>query len=183
MAIHIEIHPDDEKELARIRLQLWRLRQASGFSLREVSAYVGRSDKWLNELEKSIGHPHLSSLQDWARFFGFRVQPELELPDFAGVPVPFFVDQQLHVLWSHARHFDAADWVRQWCVAELTWERCWRGISAAALSRRMGLSVSAMSGWERDGSNPLVSKIFNYARALGGHITFKLVTREQWGQD
>lgn len=180
MAIHFEIHPDDEVELERIRIHLWKMRQEAGVSQEYLAKAVGRSEKWLGELEKSIGHPHLSSLQDWAGFFDLRVQPNLELPDFAGISVPPFIDQQLHVLWSHAKQFDAAPWVRQWCVAELTWERCWRGISAAELSRRMGLSVSAISGWERDGNDPLVSKIFNYARALGGYMKFDLVKRKDW---
>lgn len=180
MAIHLEIHEDDEKELGRIRWELVTQRVQRGMSQEKLALEAGRSEKWLNELERSIGHPHLSSLQVWAAVFDLRVQPNLVLPDFAGRPVPAFIDQQLAVLWSHARRFDAADWVRQWCVAELTWERCWRGISAAEMSRRMGLSISAVSGWERDGTDPLVSKIFTYARQLGGHMEFALVKREDW---
>jgi len=180
MAIHIEIHPDDEIELTRIRNHLWKLRQEQGVSMEVLALAVGRSPKWIRELEQAVGHPHLSSLQEWAMFFDLRVQPDLIMPDFAGHPVPAFIDQQLHVLWSHAKNFDAAPWVRLWCVAELTWERCWRGISAAEMSRRLGLSVSAVSGWERDGTDPLVSKIFTYARELGGAMTFRLVRREEW---
>lgn len=180
MAIHFKIHPDDEKELDRIRTHLWKLRQDRGVTQAALARKIGKSEKWLNELERGIGHPHLSSLQLWASFFDLRVQPNLQLPDFAGFHVPAFIDTQLSTLWHHAKQFDAAEWVRQWCVAQLNWERCWRGISAAKMSRMMGLSVSAVSGWERDGRDPLVSKIFIYARHLGGHITFDLVKREDW---
>lgn len=180
MAIHIEIHPDDELELTRIRDHLISLRQSSGLTQQHMAEKIGKSQKWLSELEQGLGHPHLSSLQVWAAFFDLRVQPNLKLPSVAGFPVPVFIDHQLSALWHHAKRFDAADWVRQWCVAELTWERCWRGISAAQMSRMMGLSVSAVSAWERDGNDPLVSKIFTYARHLGGYITFDLVKREDW---
>lgn len=143
---------------------------------------AGRSEKWASELERGIGHPFLSSLQDWAAVFNLRVQPHLVLPDFAGFDVPPLVDQQLHFTWRQARRFHAADWVRQWCVAELTWERCWRGISAAQMSRMLGLSPSAVSGWERDGNDPLVSKIFTYARALGGYMQFQLIQQHEWSE-
>lgn len=183
MAIHIEIHPDDEKELFRIRRELLGWRYVNNFTQRQVAQATGHSDKWIHELEQGMGHPFLSSLQDWAGFFDLRVQPELRLPDFAGFTVPEMASQELYSMWEMAKPFEAAQWVRMWCVAELTWERHWRGIPAAAMSRRLGLSPSAVSGWERDAHDPLVSKLFTYARALGGDIMFHLIERSKWNPD
>jgi len=180
MAIHLEIHEDDERELLRIRRELLGWRHVGNATQRQLAAAAGHSEKWICELENGVGHPHLSSLQDWAGFFGLRVQPELRLPDFAGFQVPLFVEQQLTTLWQMAKPFEAAKWVRLWCVAALTWERHWRGIPAAEMSRKLGLSPSAVSGWEREAHDPLVSKLFTYARALGGDMKFHLIERAKW---
>lgn len=183
MAKKLELCDEDEQELSRIRKLLISLRQKSGFSHGRLALNAGHSEKWLFELEAGEGHFRLSSLQDWAGCFDLRIHPNLELPDFAGFEVPHEIDTELQWLWGMAKQFDAASWVRAWSVAELRWERHWRGISAAQLGRDMGLSVSAVSAWERDGSDPMVSRLMTYARALGGRMTFELIKRRDWTKE
>lgn len=183
MAIRVNLCQQDEAELLRIRTQLIAARQERGITQRAMAKHSQRSEKFFNEAEQGLGHLYLSSLQEWARVFDLRVQPTvygLSVDDFKDTP------QALLTHWDMARrmsfgHFDADEWTRTWIVAELTCYRYALGISAAKLSRKMGLSISAVSGWERDGFNPLCSKIMIYARMLGGYVTFDLVSRKEWG--
>lgn len=183
MAIHIEIHDDDERELKRIRRELLGWRHVCGVTQQQLAEKAGHSEKWVSELENGIGHPFLSSLQDWAGAFDLRVQPELIVPDFAGTEVPALVDTTLQAMWSMAQPFEAADWVRMWCISELVWERHWQGVSAAELGRRLNVSPSAVPGWEKEAHDPLVSKLFTYARALNGKMIFHLIERDKWNPE
>ena len=181
MAIHIEIHDDDEKELTRIRTQLLGLRNVAGISQQQLSVLAGRSHKWLNELEQAVGHPHLSSLQQWAGVFDLRLEPKFsDLIEWSPNGIPNQVLLNWQMSYRGSRPFRAYDWQRVHLISELVAYRHAAQVSATELSGRLGLSVSAVSGWERDGNDPLVSKVFTYVRALGGSVTFALVGIADW---
>lgn len=181
MAIHLEIHEEDEKELARLRSRLIGARGRAGLTQQQVALRVRHSDKWINELEQGIGHPHLSSLQDWASVFDLRLEPSFwDLVEWGPEDVPTEIVTNWQFSYKMSRPFAAREWCRVHIVNELAAYRHAAQISGAELSRRMGLSVSAVSGWERDGNNPLVSKVFTYVRALGGSVMFELIERADW---
>lgn len=181
MAIHIEIDEADERELARIRAHLVRCRQEGAISQTQLAVLARRSEKWINELEGGVGHPHMSSLQQWAGMFNLRLEPRFwNLVEWGpdGVPQEVLLNWQMS--YRASRPFRAYQWQRVFLVAELVAYRHAAQVSAAELSRRLGRSVSAVSGWERDGNDPLVSKVFTYVRALGGSVTFQFVKEADW---
>lgn len=181
MAIHLEIDEADERELERIRTHLVQCRHNAAISQNQLSVLARRSHKWLNELEQGIGHPHVSSLQQWAGMFDLRLEPRFwDLVEWGPDDIPDEVLLNWQMSYRASRPFRAYEWQRVHLVAELVAYRYAAGVSAADLSRKLGLSVSAVSGWERDGNDPLVSKVFTYVRALGGSVTFQFVKQGDW---
>lgn len=181
MAIHIEIDEADERELARIRANLTQCRQDGAISQTQLAILARRSDKWINELEQGIGHPHVFSLQQWAGMFDLRLEPQFQgLANWAVDDLPHEVLLNWQMSYKASRPFRAYEWQRVHLVAELVAFRHAAGVSAAELSRKLGLSVSAVSGWERDGNDPLISKVFTYVRALGGSVTFQFIKQADW---
>lgn len=180
MAIFLELDPEDERELFHLRRELLGWRYILNMTQQEMAEKAGHSPSWASEIEQGEGQPYLSSLQDWAAAFDLRLQPVLKFPKFDGYLVPRKVEQEAEFFARMAAPFHAREWVRLWCVAALTWQRHWRGVSASELSQMLGLTISSVSSWERNGHDPRVSKLFTYARALGGRVRFKLLERHQW---
>ena len=82
-----------------------------------------------------------------------------------------------------ARPFEAVKWVRLWTGSQLSLLRLLQGVSTHEMASRLGLSVSAILNWERTAHDPLVAKLFTYARGLGTPITFKLIERRDYQYD
>lgn len=182
MAIFLEIDPEDERELFHIRRNLLGWRYITGMTQQEMADRAGHSASWASEVEQGEGQPYLSSLQDWAAAFDLRLQPQVSFPRVSAMQysIPVKIQQELSFYQKMAQPFDARDWVRLAVVSELVWNRCLQGVSASELSKRLGLTISSVSGWERRGHDPLISKLFTYARALGGRVKLRLIERHQW---
>jgi transcriptional regulator with XRE-family HTH domain len=60
-----------------------------------------------------------------------------------------------------------------WYTDCLVKARADQGLSQTAVARRMGTTQSAVSDLERSGSDPRVSTLMRYARALGAPLRFR----------
>lgn len=56
-------------------------------------------------------------------------------------------------------------------IAVLAAERKRRGISVAALARRLGYTADAIRGWEKGRTTPDLDRFEDYADALGMRLT------------
>lgn len=178
MAISLDLHPEDERELFRIRRELIGWHHATETTQQAMSAKLGRGGGFIYELEKGDKKPRLSVLQEWASCFDLRVEPEV-LVDVRGVVPPEVYDEE-QMLYALSRPFDAAKWVRLWTVANLTLQRHNAGLAPEDIAERLGLTVSSIHSWERTAHDPLVVKLFTYARGIGGRIVFHLIERQDW---
>lgn len=181
MAINPELEEEDHRELFRIRRELVGWHHATGTTQARMSALMGISDSGIHKLETGKVKYRLSTLQMWAGVFDLRVQPVIHA---GGIPqeveVPPLREQETDMMWRMARPFDAAKWVRMWTVSALSLLRLRAGISPPEMAQGLGLRTSSVYNWERTAHDPLVSKLFTYARGLGGSITFELMERRDY---
>lgn len=184
MAINPELHEDDHRELFRIRRELVGWHHATKTTQARMATLMGWSDSGIHELETGKVKYRLSTLQMWASVFDLRVQPTIHA---IGMPVvaevPPLRQQETEMLSVMARPFEAVKWVRLWTVSQLSLLRLLQGVSTHEMASRLGLSVSAILNWERTAHDPLVAKLFTYARGLGTPITFKLIERRDYQYD
>lgn len=186
MAIRLELHEDDEREMFRIRRELvgWH-HVTPGFTQENMAKTLGKSTKFIHKLETGRVHYHLSSLQIWAGLFDLRVEPkiwfEMQVGDSPpSRTVPQGLLDEKAALWTMSRPFEAHSWSRLHAVSSLVVARYRLGVKTELLGKRLGIGASAVSGWERTSHDPFVSKLFTYARALGGRMVFNLVERRDW---
>jgi transcriptional regulator with XRE-family HTH domain len=182
LAIKLKLHEQDERQLLKIRRELvgWH-HVTPGATQKSIGAALGRTDSFLHNLETGDSHPRLSSLQLWGSFFDLRLQPRFHMPDAVVDPENFpKLVAETEMMQTMASPFDAASWVRLWIVTELTLYRHEQGLSTEDVASRLGLTTSAVNTWERKGHDPLISKVFTYARAVGGYVTFDLIERCDW---
>lgn len=181
MAINPELHEDDHRELFRIRRELVGWHHATRTTQERMGTLMGIHGTSVHELETGKVKYRLSTLQMWAGVFDLRVQPVIHswgIPQ--GAEVPPLREQETEMLWRMARPFEAAKWVRMWVASALSLLRLRAGISPPELGERLGVAASSIYNWERTAHDPLVSKLFTYARGLGGHITFQLMERRDY---
>lgn len=183
MAINPELHEDDHRELFRIRRELVGWHHATRTTQARMAALMGLSDSGVHELETGKVKYRLSTLQMWAGVFDLRVQPVITSGAAWTVEVPLLRQQETETLAVMARPFEAVKWVRLWTVSQLSLLRLSQGVSTHEMASRLGLSVSAILNWERTAHDPLVAKLFTYARGLGTPITFKLIERRDYQYD
>jgi len=183
LAIRLELHEDDEREMFRIRRELvgWH-HVTSDFTQESMAQKLGKSAKFIHKLETGKVHYHLSSLQMWAGLFDLRVEPKFWLNEGMDPchPVPQNLIDEKAALWTMSRPFEAHSWSRLHTVANLVIARYRLGVKAELLGERLGVKSSAVFGWERTSHDPFISKLFTYARGLGGYMTFCLIERRDW---
>lgn len=185
MAINLTLHEDDHREMFRIRRELVGWHHATRTTQSRMATLLGMSDKAIHELETGRTMYRLSTLQMWASCFDLRVQPVLRYPT---VPVEVELESRIpalrvnetQMLLRMARPFDASKWVRLWVVSDLTLFRLRAGIAPQDMASRLNVALSSVYGWERTAHDPMVAKLFTYARALGGSIGFSLIERRDY---
>lgn len=181
MAINLTLHEDDYREFFRIRRELVGWHHCTGTTQVRMATLLGVSDKFVHELETGRSMPRLSSLQLWASAFDLRVQPVVSRSGLdLGHPVPPMLEGENLMLWNMARPFDAARWVRLWVVSDLIMLRHALGVSPPEMADRLNVKLSSLYSWERTSHDPIVSKLFTYARALGSSVTFALMERRDY---
>lgn len=175
MALKVVLHPDDERELFHLRRELLGWHHATGDTQRDMAARVGRSPNFIYDLEGGKSMPLLSSLQQWARCFDLRLEPKVTAWGMLE-PQKSAMDEYL-MLVQMSRPFESDRWVRLQLVSKLVLVRHRMGLSAQDVAGKMGVTKSSVQTWERTAHDPLVGKVFDYARAVGGRLTFTLWER------
>jgi transcriptional regulator with XRE-family HTH domain len=174
------LHPDDAAMLMDIRRYLIGFRITNGWTQEELSQKINGTKGAVWPLESD---PHFqwrfSRLQQWANAFGLKLSAELVFDwgpqeELAAVRLTSFVRRDQFVkVFAELADTDPR-WQRSYLIASLKAARQGRGWDQGELGRRLGVTAGAVSRWEMDGDQILLSKLLTHARALDGRLMLQV---------
>ena len=170
------IHPDDLGAFEGIRQQLILRRRLLDVSAKELSLRSGRGEGFLYGLENQLrDSPLLSSLQDWAKVLGCRVEFGIE-----NFWLHSHTDREMLTQYTMSRQWGEDVWMRQWLVSALRVWRIKQGMDVEHVAPLMGVSAAGIRDWESQATDPVLKRLMLQARVLGSRLTLQLWQQEDW---
>lgn len=169
------VHPDDVRQLLRIRRYLIGYRITNGWTQAQLSDKVNGSEGAVYDLESNdTWQWRLSRLQDWVAAFGLRLGAKVMLPSGS---TDFAVHVRSEVAAAYDLSVSGANW-RYWqrvylplCLKQARIEL---GVSAKEMARRLNVTPKAVTNDDNSEYEPLLAKLMQHARALGCWIRLNL---------
>jgi DNA-binding XRE family transcriptional regulator len=170
-----EVHPDDVRQLLKIRRYLIGFRKTNGWSQPQLSQLVSGTNGIVWDLEANQSWQwRLSRLQAWCIPFGLRLSAQLTF-DATDVDEDIHDHSEVAPMYALSRKPGAwPRWQRIYLTSALTVARKQLGVSTDELARRLGITAKAVWGWEANSDEVMLPKILQHARVLGGRIMLGL---------
>lgn len=175
MTFQYPLHPDDEKQLLRIRRYLIGYRITNGWTQPQLSQMINGTAGTVWNLESDTSWQwRFSRLQGWPVPFGLRLTAVVRLPSkrvHAHVHAHPEVTPALSLSQGER---DPQLWQRIYLTSTLVVARRHLGISTAEIAKRLGITRKAVSNWENVADDLLLCRVLHNARMLGCHIELGL---------
>lgn len=183
MATQHPVHPDDVKQLLKIRRYLIGYRKTNGWSQPELSQMINGTKGMAWDLESNVTWQwRFSRLQDWCSPFGLRLSARLRFPDDPGLEERVHEHPEVAPVYSLSQGEGAwKKWQRFYLTQALSIARKDLQIPTETMAKFLGVSRKAVWGWEATAEEAMLPKVLHYARLLGGFIELELV-EENSGQ-
>lgn len=163
-ANHFQDHLDDESVREQLRSELIAARKATGFDVRTLARCAGRGDEWLYQLEQRSNSAFwlFDSVNQWGRAVGLDVWahpniqpvlPENKIGSLARAGISYSVFSGVGFL----------EYCRDW--------RVFHDIEQRHIMAELDIVHSTAWAIE-ESTNPRISSMQRYIRALGGVLEF-----------
>ena len=176
MTATFALHPDDEKQLVRIRRYLIGFRKTEGWNQKEMSIRINGTEGMGWDLEyNQTWQWRFSRLQAWVAAFDLRLTAELRFDDDPDLECRVREHPEVAPLigLSHTGQ-NWPMWQRAALTSSLAVARKEKGITSEQLAATLGITRKAVNNWEGMANEVLLTKLLFHARALGGRIQLGL---------
>ena len=166
------VHPDDIKQLMRIRRYLIGYRITEGMNQTQLSQKVNGTNGIVHDLEANqVWQWRLSRLQNWCGAFGLRLDATIRIGPVIDRRV--HEDPEVAPLYQLSRSGSGDIWKvfqTSYITAGLRSARRAKNFPTSVMGHKLGCSSSALKNWEASASRIMLPKALHYARMLGGYI-------------